>query len=118
MLAAVLLSAVALPAQGRPEPVGRIENEWLAVAVSLRTGAIESVLRKASGFVHDQPAEPAEILSLRVPLEDWDGHSVSGSEAARVRVSERTPDSLVLHIGRFENAASPWPIEAWIHYRC
>lgn len=114
---AALLAATAFPAGAETGSAARLQNGELEVTVSLRSGAIESVRRKASGFTHENPANPAEIVSLRVPMDGWDGHSAAGSAAGRVRVSEQFADALVLRFSGFVTDAGKVGAEAEVHYR-
>ncbi|MCB1686704.1 MAG: hypothetical protein KDI31_19540, partial [Pseudomonadales bacterium] len=117
LVAWILLGSVCFSVtSGASEKLAVLENEALAVTVSLDTGGIVTARRKATGFEHRNPQDPREILNLRLPLDGWDGHTLQGSDAHRVRTLERTADALTLDFNRFRDEEGEWKVSAQVSY--
>jgi hypothetical protein len=110
-----LLHGVA--ARGAAPQFWTLENEQLAVTLSGHSAAIVTVEHKANHTTYTNPAAGAEIIRVRIPVDDWDGHSAAGSQAERFRVQWQSADSLVLTATRFTTTAGGFPIRMEIHCR-
>jgi hypothetical protein len=94
-----------------------IENAEIAVTISLGSGAITRVARKKGGAGYANPVAAAEMLRMRIPLDDWDGHAMVGSRADWHVARTATPEALTLTAKRYADTSGHEPLIVEIHYR-
>jgi len=114
---AVALSAFWIPLQAKSPTAWTLENDYLAVTLSARTGGVSSIYCKATDRTYSNPLEPAEALRLRIPVGPWNGHFANGSQTAEIKAVRQRPASVVLKMGLFATQAGKFPAEVEIRYR-
>jgi hypothetical protein len=117
---AFLAASFATHAFAEAAPVSQqasIANDSLDVRIDVRTAAIISARREREGAMHDYPLVRAEPLELIVPVDSWDGHTLTGQQSEGFVVIRSTASSLTLATAGFATAASSFPIAVEIDYR-
>jgi hypothetical protein len=81
-LSSILAMLLAPTLTGAAQP--SIENQELAVEFSASSGAILSMRRKDPARAYTAPNANAEVVRIRFPVGDWNGHGAwqSGRQAA------------------------------------
>src|SRR5882724_104100 len=95
----------------------KIENDQLAVGLSRKSGGIETVLKKKGQSAYKNPASPADIVLLQIPVGLWEGHAVLGSQGSGLRVRHQTADSITLVSSDFTTGEGKFPVEVELRFR-
>jgi hypothetical protein len=104
-------------AHGAATNSSTLENDLIAVTLQHRSAAITSVSWKTAQTAFKNPADTAEVVRLRIPIGDWDGHDALGSQSEGFRVRDRSKDTITLETTRLETSEGEFPVSVAVRFR-